>query len=70
MPKLQYPHVFDHGLIGTACKEDIKHREAFLYVPHKIMISVNKTKENPILKKIINENPHIFITQEGEEEKD
>jgi hypothetical protein len=42
MPKLEYPAYFDDGLIGVRCKEDIEHREAFLYVPYKVMMSIKK----------------------------
>ena len=43
MPKLEYPAKFENGLVGIKCKEDIEHREAFIFVPFKIIISVNST---------------------------
>ena len=43
MPKLEYPATFEGGLIGTRCKEDIQHREAYLFVPYKMLLSVKKT---------------------------
>lgn len=42
-PKLEYPAYFEGGLLGVRCKEDIEHREGFLYVPYKMLISVGKT---------------------------
>jgi hypothetical protein len=43
MPKLHYPAYFENGLIGARCKEDIQHREAFLYIPYKMLLSVKYT---------------------------
>lgn len=41
MPKLEYPAIFEGGLVGVKCKDDISHQEGFLYVPLSITISVN-----------------------------
>ena len=49
MPKLEYPAYFENGLEGTRCKEDIEHREAFLFVPYKMMISVKDTHSHKVL---------------------
>ena len=57
MPSLKYPGVFKDGLIGMECLEDIKHREAFIFVPYKMHITVEKAKKHPELSKIIEENP-------------
>jgi len=40
MPKLEYPAYFEHGLLGVKCTEDIGHREAFMYIPYKMVFSV------------------------------
>jgi len=42
MPKIQFPAIFQNGLVGGKCKEDIEHREGFLYVPYKMLITVKK----------------------------
>jgi hypothetical protein len=60
MPKLEYPAYFDGGLLGTKVKEDIEHREAYLYVPYKLMISVKDTQNHEILARLITENPEFF----------
>ena len=39
--KLEYPAEFEFGLVGVKAKEDIEHREAFLFVPFNVMISVD-----------------------------
>lgn len=39
-PKLEYPAYFDFGLLGMRAKEDISHREAFLFVPFKLLITM------------------------------
>jgi len=49
MPKLEYPAYFEGGLLGVSCKEDIGHREVYLYVPYKMMMSVKGTQEHPVL---------------------
>jgi len=41
-PKLEYPAYFEDGLLGVRCKEDINHREAYLFVPLKMMMTVTK----------------------------
>ena len=43
MPKLEYPAYFNNGLEGIRCKEPIEHREAFLFVPYKMIITVRDT---------------------------
>jgi hypothetical protein len=40
MPKLEYPAFFEHGLLGVRCTEDIAHREAFMFIPFKMVFSV------------------------------
>ena len=42
MPKLEYPAFFDGGLIGIRCTEDIQHREAYILVPLKMLMSIKK----------------------------
>ena len=59
MPKLKWPAYFD-GIVGMRCTDDIKYREGFIYVPYKMIISVGKAREHPVLKDIISENPELF----------
>ena len=42
MPKLEYPYKFDGGLIGMRCTDDINHREAFCFIPYKMIMCVGK----------------------------
>lgn len=58
MPKLEYPAYFEGGLLGTKVKENIEHREAYLYVPYNLMISVKDSQE--VLSPIINSYPNLF----------
>ena len=61
MPKLEYPAYFEDGqLLGVKCLEDIEHHEGFLYVPFKMVMSVQKAKRHPVLTKIISENKKCF----------
>ena len=55
MPKLEYPAYFD-GLKGLQVKEEIQYREGFLYVPTKMIITIAKAKNHPVVGKIIKEN--------------
>jgi len=59
MPKIAYPCDFN-GLTGARCTADIEHREGFLYVPFKMLLSVGKAMNHPVVGKIIQENPHLF----------
>ena len=53
MPKLEYPSHFQGGLIGIGCKEDIEHREAAMFVPLKITITLKKALTHPVLSNLI-----------------
>ena len=67
MPKLEYPAVFENGLVGVRCKEEIKHREAYMYVPFKMMLSIKKTQYHEILGPIILDHPNVFETDQNED---
>ena len=56
MPKLEYPTFFDGGLVGVKAKSEIRHREAFLFVPQTMVISVQKCLEFDILKPVFEED--------------
>ena len=60
MPKSEYPGHFGDGLVGLRCVEDIQHREAYLYVPYKMMITISKVLKDPVLAPIIESNPDLF----------
>ena len=66
MPKLQYPATFEGGLIGTKVTEDILHREVYLYVPYKIILTVHNTQQHKVLKPIIDAHPEVFSEDEYE----
>jgi hypothetical protein len=65
MPKLEYPYKFDGGLIGMRCKDDINHREAFCFVPYKMIMCVGKAQTHPIISRIIEENKLVFDETEN-----
>ena len=60
MPKCEYPAFFGNGLRGVRCTEDIQHREAYLFVPYKMIISVAKTQKHPVLGPIVLAHPECF----------
>ena len=64
MPKLQYPAYFEGGLVGMMATEPIEHREAFLSIPYKMLLTVNGAQQHPVLGPIIEKHPNIF--KEGE----
>ena len=66
IPKLEYPAMFDHGLVGVRAREDIEHREAFLYVPFKLLITMELAHNHPIIGHVFKENKQIF-TKEHED---
>jgi len=41
-PKLEFPVYFEGGLLGARCRRDIQHREGFIYIPYKMLLSVGK----------------------------
>ena len=59
-PKLNYPTIFEYGLIGASAKEEIRHREAFLFVPFNAMITLQTAKNHPKIGHIFYENPTVF----------
>ena len=56
-PKVEYPAYFEGGLVGVRAVEPIEHREAFLSVPYKMLMTVDSAQRHPVLGRIIEENP-------------
>ena len=61
MPKLKYPAYFGGGLKGIECTEDIEHREGFIYVPYKLVVSYRKILNHPVLKPVLEEAKKYII---------
>ena len=59
-PKLEYPAYFDGGLVGVRAKETIRHREMILSIPYKVLLSMDKAKNDPILGRVFKENNRLF----------
>lgn len=60
MPKLEYPVKFENGLVGVRCVEDIENREAYIFVPYKVMFVPEKVKEHTVLGDIVKAYPECF----------
>lgn len=60
MPKCEWPVTFENGLIGVRAREIIENREAYIFVPYKMLFSVEKVHLNPVLRPILHENGHLF----------
>lgn len=65
MPKVEYPVQFENGVVGVRCTQDIENREAYMFIPYKMMISLTKIKENKVLGPIIKEYPKSFEKDEN-----
>ena len=59
-PNQEYPAYFEGGLVGVRALAPIEHRQAFLKVPFKCIMSIDKAQNHPELGKVIKENPHLF----------
>ena len=70
MPKLEYPVQFPDGRIGVRCTQDIQNREAFLYVPYKMIITIGKVLNHPVVALIIKDNREAFEKANGNEKDD
>ena len=66
-PKLEYPATFEHGLIGVRCTEDIEFREAYLFVPYKMLMSVKNAQMHDVIGPVILDHPECFEADEHED---
>lgn len=63
MTSAAWPAFFgSENLRGVVCTKDIKPYEAIMYVPHKLLITTQMTKDHPILGQIVLDHPSIFKT--------
>jgi hypothetical protein len=67
IPKLEYPAIFEGGLLGARASEDIQHREAFLFIPMKMLLSLDFIYRHKVLAPIIKENPRMFDNRSHED---
>jgi hypothetical protein len=69
MSKLDYPATFDQGLVGVKAKKDIEHREAFLYVPFKMLITMELVHNHPEVGHVFKDNPGLFTKKHDDFEQ-
>ena len=55
---VEFPCVFKGGLMGLAAKTEIKHKFAFMFIPSKCIITLERAKSS--LKDIIEQNDSLF----------
>lgn len=67
IPKLEYPSFFDGGLLGVKAVKDIEHREAFLYIPMKMLLSLDYAKNHKVIGEVFRMNPHLFHPDKHED---
>ena len=65
MPKLEYPAYFEGGLVGVRAIKPIEHREAFLKIPYKMLMTIDAAQKHPDLGRVIAENQDIFSEEEN-----
>ena len=64
MPKIQYPAYFAGGLLGVKATAPIEHRESFMSIPYKMLLTVDGAQRHPILGQVFLENPSMFSEEE------
>lgn len=64
LPKIEYPAYFEGGLVGMRATAPIEHRESFLAIPYKMLMTVDRAQKHPVLGRIIEENPQLFSEEE------
>ena len=69
MPKLEYPAYFEGGLVGVRATASIVHREAFIKIPYKMLMTVDAAQNHPELGQVIDENPELFSDKKGDWEQ-
>lgn len=52
--------MFPSGLIGAKANTIINHREAFLFVPFKIIITLDNCYNHEKIGHVFKENPQVF----------
>ena len=67
--KLKFPTTFNGGLIGVEAKEDIEHREAFVFVPFRILISLSVARNDAQIGYIFKDNPQFFSKENDDFEQ-
>ena len=67
--KLKFPATFNGGLIGVEAKEDIEHREAFVFVPFRILISLSVAWNDTQIGYIFKDNPQFFSKENDDFEQ-
>lgn len=65
-PKVFYPARFSNGLIGMKCLAPIEYREAYLFIPYKLLMTMENAKRVPELQYLI-KNYEIFHHRRGKE---
>ena len=69
MPKLEYPAYFEGGLVGVRATQPIEHREAFIKIPYKMLMTIDAAKNHDVLGQVIEENPDLFSDKKGDWEQ-
>ena len=64
LPKIEYPAYFAGGLLGVKATAPIEHRESFMSIPYKMLLTVDGAQRHPILGQVFRENPSMFSEEE------
>ena len=55
--------------MGARARQDIEHREAFLYIPFRLLISLEAARSHPEVGPVLRENPHLFSAEHEDHEQ-
>ena len=64
LPKVDYPGYFKGGLVGVKAREPIAHRESFISIPYRMLMTVDGAMRHEVLGPILAENPQLFSEEE------
>ena len=67
--KIEWPHVFENGLVGVRATQDIEYREALCYIPFKNLITTHMVQQVPELNEIIQKEKDKFDDQNDEKDQ-
>lgn len=57
---IDFPVVFEGGLMGISAKKHITGNKAFILVPNNLIISAERARTEPELKKVIEKYPNLL----------
>ena len=63
---MEYPAFFENGLVGVKVKEDIQYREAYCFIPYKMLMTVKRAQTDHDIGPIILDHSDMFSHKASE----